>query len=64
MIDTNYPHVQLAKSEKNYSTTKREGLAMVYVLQKNQNYLLGGYFKMYIDHSMLKYLVNKPVLWG
>lgn len=52
---------QFSKAKKNYSTTEREGLAMVYALQK---YLLGGHFKMYIDHSTMKYLVNKPVLGG
>lgn len=29
---------------------------------KIQTPLLGRHFKMYIDHSALKYLVNKPVL--
>jgi hypothetical protein len=37
---------------------------MVYALQKFCHYLLGGHFKMFIDHSALKYLVNKPVLGG
>jgi len=45
---------RLSKAEKNYSTIEREGLAMVYALQKYQNYLLGGHFKMYTDHSVLK----------
>lgn len=44
--------------------TELEGLAMVYALQMFQHYLLGGHFKMYTDHSSLKYLVNKPVLGG
>jgi hypothetical protein len=35
---------------------------MVYALHKFHHYLLGRHFKMFIDHSMLKYLVNKPVL--
>ena len=51
-------------AEKNYTTTKIEGLAMVYALQKFRHYLLGGHFKMFTDHSALKYLVNKPVLAG
>ena len=55
---------RLSKVEKNYSTTECKGLAMVYVLQNYRHYLLGGHFKMYADHSMLKYLVNKPVLGG
>jgi hypothetical protein len=37
---------------------------MVYALQKFHHYLLGGHFKMFTDHSALKYLVNKPVLGG
>ena len=37
---------------------------MVYALQKFRHYLLGEHFKMFIDHSALKYLVNKPVLGG
>jgi hypothetical protein len=37
---------------------------MVYALQKFRHYLLGSHFKMYTDHSALRYLVNKPVLGG
>ena len=37
---------------------------MVYALQKFRHYLLGGNFKMFTDHSALKYLVNKPMLGG
>ena len=37
---------------------------MFYALQKFGHYLLGGHFQMYTDHSVLKYLVNKPVLGG
>lgn len=55
---------QLSKAEKNYSITEHEGFAMVYMLQKYCHYLLGGHFKMYIDHSALKYMVNKPLLGG
>ena len=55
---------KLSKAEKNYSMTEHEGLAMVYVLQKFRHYLLGGNFKMYTNHSALKYLVNKLALGG
>jgi hypothetical protein len=48
----------------NYTNTEREGLAMVYALQKLCHYLLGGHFKMFTDHSALKYLVNKTMLGG
>ena len=55
---------KLSTIENNYTTTEREGLAMVYALQKFQHYLLGGNFQMYTHHSTLIYLVNKPVLGG
>jgi hypothetical protein len=55
---------KLSDSEQNYNTTEREGLDMVYALQKYKHYLLGKNFKMFTDHSALKYLVNKPVLGG
>ena len=55
---------KLSTAEKNYTTTEREGLAMVYALQKFRNDLLGSHFKMFTDHSTLKYLVNKPILGG
>lgn len=49
-----FANCRLSKVEKKYSSTKREGLAMVYALQKYRHYLLGGHFKMYINHSVLK----------
>jgi hypothetical protein len=59
-----FSSIKLSTAEINYTTTEREGLAMVYALQKFRHYLLGGHFKMFTDHSALKYLVNKPVLGG
>jgi hypothetical protein len=55
---------KLSTTKINYTTTEREGLAMVYALQKFCHYMLGGHFKMFTNHSMMKYLVNKPVLGG
>jgi hypothetical protein len=55
---------KLSEYEHNYKTTEKEGITMVYALQKFMHYLLGKYFKMFTDHSSLKYLVNKPVLGG
>jgi hypothetical protein len=37
---------------------------MIYALQKFKHYLLGSHFKLFTDHSALKYLVNKPVFEG
>ena len=59
-----YSNRNLSTAEKNYTTTEREGLAMVYALQKFRHYLLGVPFKMVTNHSALKYLVNKLVLGG
>ena len=56
--------MNLSTAEINYTTTEREGLAMVYALQKFRNYLLGGHFKMFTNHSVLKYLVNNTMLGG
>ena len=36
--------------DRNYTTTEREGLAMVYALQKFNHYLLGSHFKMFTVH--------------
>ena len=55
---------KLSTTEKKYMTIEREGLTMVYELQKFRHYLLGGNFQMYTNHSVLKYLVNKLVLGG
>jgi hypothetical protein len=55
---------KLSTTEINYTTIEREGLAMVYALQKFCYYLLGGHFKMFTDHSALKYIVKKLVLGG
>jgi len=55
---------KLYKEERNYSATEREGLAMVYALQKFKHYLLGAHYKMFTDHFALKYLVSKLALGG
>jgi len=59
-----YASLKLSITKRNYTTTKWEALEMVYSLQKFRNYLLGAPFKFFTDHSVLKYLVNKPVLEG
>jgi hypothetical protein len=35
---------------------------MVYALHKFKQYLLGTHFKMFTNHSALKYQVNEPIL--
>ena len=55
---------QLSTAEKNYSVTEREGLGMIYSVQKYRHYLLGYKFTFHVDHDALKYMVNKPQLSG
>ena len=56
-----YSRRKLNKAERNYSTTEREALGMVFALQKYRHYLLANPFIFYTDHQELKYLVNKPL---
>ena len=50
--------------EKNYTTTEREGLGMVYAVKKVRHYLLANSFVFFTDHQALLYLVNKPCNTG
>ena len=59
-----YASRQFIPAEKNYTTTEREALGMVYAVQKFRHYLLGYKFTFYVDHDALKYVVNKPQLSG
>ena len=65
---TDHPNIyasrKLNKAERNYSTTEREALGMVFALQKFRCYLLANPFIFYTDHQALKYLVNKPLHHG
>jgi hypothetical protein len=49
-----FSNKKIYTAERSYNTTEREGLSMVYALQKFIYYLLGGHFKMFTDHSTLK----------
>jgi hypothetical protein len=55
---------KLSDAEKNYTTTRHEGIAMVYSLDKFFPNLLGTPFKLFTGHSMLNYLVKKLILGG
>lgn len=46
----------LSKSERNYSVTKRELLAIVFALKKFHKFLWGMPFTLYTDHKALMYL--------
>jgi hypothetical protein len=59
-----YASRRLSKVKRNYSTTERETLGMIYSVTKFHHYLLGKWFTFHVDHSTLVYLVSKALLTG
>ena len=59
-----YASRKLSTVERNYSTTEREALGMVYNINKFRHYLLGRKFTFHVDHFALLYLVSKQELTG
>ena len=59
-----YASRQMSPAERNYTTTEREALAVVYACRKFRHYLLGYRVVFHTDHNSLKYLVNKLDLSG
>jgi hypothetical protein len=49
-------------AKKSYTNTEKETLAMIYVVKKFRHYLLGNRFTFFVDHQVLLYLVNKPII--
>ena len=49
---------RLSKSQRNYSTTKKELLSCFVFVQHFLHYLQGKKFKLRTDHSSLQWLVN------
>ena len=45
-------------AEKNYSTTKREALAVIFGIKKFEQYLCGRKFVLHTDHHSLKWLMS------
>ena len=54
-----YARKTLNEAQRNYTTTKKELLAVVYALDKFRAYLIGSDIIIFTDHSALKYLVTK-----
>nr|GEX53978.1 reverse transcriptase domain-containing protein [Tanacetum cinerariifolium] len=54
-----YASKRMAEAESNYTTTKKEMLAMVYAFEKFRSYLIMNKSIVYTDHSALKYLFTK-----
>jgi transposase InsO family protein len=51
----------LSKSERNYSTTKRELLAVVFALNKFHKFLWGNHFTLFTDHRALIYIHTQKI---
>ena len=54
-----YASKTLNKAQRNYTTTKKELLAVVDALDKFRTYLVGSDIIIFTDHSALKYLLTK-----
>ena len=54
-----YASKTLNEAERNYITTEKELMAVVYTLDKFQAYLVGSDIVIFTDHSALKYLLTK-----
>ena len=57
-----YASHKLSTAERNYSTTEREALGMIYKINKFRHYLVGLKFTFHVDHAALLYLVEKQAL--
>ena len=54
-----YARKTLNEAQRNYTTTEKELLAVVYALDKFRAFLVGSNIIIFIDHSALKYLLTK-----
>ncbi|WJZ98605.1 hypothetical protein VitviT2T_017117 [Vitis vinifera] len=54
-----YASKTLNEAQKNYTTTEKELLAIVFALDKFRAYLVGSSIVVFTDHSALKYLLTK-----
>nr|GFA93446.1 retrovirus-related Pol polyprotein from transposon 17.6 [Tanacetum cinerariifolium] len=54
-----YASKMMNQAETNYTTTKKEMLAVVYVFEKFRSYIIMNKSIVYTDHSALKYLFAK-----
>jgi len=64
-----YASRTLDEAQQNYTTTEKELLAVVYVMEKFRPYLLCSKIIVYTNHSALKHLLEKkdakprPIRW-
>ena len=54
-----YASKTLNEAQRNYTTTEKELLVVVYALDKFRAHLIGADIIIFTDHSALKYLLTK-----
>ncbi|RVW69420.1 Retrovirus-related Pol polyprotein from transposon 17.6 [Vitis vinifera] len=54
-----YASKTLNEAQRNYTTTEKELLAIVFALDKFRAYLVGSFIEVFTYHSALKYLLTK-----
>ena len=54
----------LTPAELNYTVMEKEFLAVTYVINKFLHYIIGYEVLVHIDHSPIRYLMNKPITNG
>ena len=56
-----YASTQLNSAEKNYTTTEREGLGMIYAVKNFCHYLLANKFVFFVDHQL--WIIRRYYTW-
>ena len=54
-----YASKTLDEAQRNYTTTEKELLVVVFALDKFRAYLVGSFIIVFTNHSTLKYLLTK-----
>ena len=54
-----YASKTLNEAQRNYTTTEKELLVVVFALDKFHAYLVGSFIIVFTDHLALKYLLTK-----
>ena len=57
--DIYYASKTFNEAQRNYSTTEKEMLAMVFACEKFRSYILGSHVIIHTDHATIKYLMAK-----
>ncbi|XP_074291769.1 uncharacterized protein LOC141618565 [Silene latifolia] len=54
-----YSSTMMNEAQRNYTTTEKEFLAVVFALEKFRSYILGAKVIIFTDHAALRHLVSK-----